>query len=67
MTMVMVVLVTASGGVELTTKPTAVRATAPPPKQRVWESLRTLVRDMPPFSSLSAVGPTMVVTATVQR
>jgi hypothetical protein len=67
MTMAMVVVVTASGGVELMTKATAVSATAPPPKHSVWLSLRTLVRDIPPFSSLSAVGATISVTATVAR
>ena len=49
------------------THATAVSATAPPPKQSVWLRRRTLVRLMPPASSLSAVGATMVVTATVAR
>ena len=67
MTIAMVLLVTASGGVLLITHATAVRHTAPPPKHRVWDILRTSVLLMPPFSSLSAVGATMEVTATVAR
>ena len=67
MTIAIVDLVTASGGVELITNATAVRHAAPPPKQRVCDSRRTSVRLIPPASILSAAGPTRVVTPTVAR